>query len=198
MTTLPQPLPAVEPDAVHAIADHMDTVFRSMLAVEGSLTTPACFRSITGEPHPIGNLALFSRDASADEIAEHARPLAEAPLPTAILFLNNGTPEQIRAAESLGFVHGESMPAMSVTPDTLADTSPPNRSATRGPRATPRACSRHPRWAPPSTPESASASTASWNSWCASPSKRSRPDQRPITARSTARPARGCTPQSTR
>ncbi len=122
---LPRSLPATEPDAAHAIADHIDTVYRSLLAVEGSLVSPACFRFLTGEPHPLGNLALFSRDASADEVAEHARPLVDASLPTAILFLDRGTPEQVEAAAGLGFVHGESMPAMSVTPDTLAGTSLP-------------------------------------------------------------------------
>lgn len=126
MTDQCRDLPATEPAATHAIADHIDTVFRALLAIDGSLNTKACFRYITGEPHPFANLALFSREASADEVTAGAASLTETPLPTAVLFLNDGTPEQLEAARAIGFVHGESMPAMSVTPGTLAETAMPD------------------------------------------------------------------------
>ncbi|MDX9911057.1 MAG: GNAT family N-acetyltransferase [Phycisphaerales bacterium] len=120
-----------ESTALHTIADQMDHLFRAMLSSDDALRTPKCFRYITGQPHPLGNLAIFSRDATPDDIARDAAALRDAPLPTAILFLDEGTPAQRAAASALGFHHAESMPAMSVTPATLASTTMPDGYAIR-------------------------------------------------------------------
>lgn len=127
MTTAPvfNTLANAEPAAANAIADHLDHFFRTVLSTEGSLLSPACFRYVTGEPHPFGNLALFSRSAAPADIARDAAPLCEGAFPSAIAFLDAGTPAQLAAAGALGFVPAESMPLMSVTPETLAPTSLP-------------------------------------------------------------------------
>ncbi|MBT8486897.1 MAG: GNAT family N-acetyltransferase [Phycisphaerae bacterium] len=126
MTAAPCSLPATEPAAGNQIADHLDYFFRTVLAPDDALKSPTCFRYITGEPHPLGNLAVFNRAASPSDVIRDAEPLREAGVPTAIAFLDAGTPEQIAAASSLGFAAAESMPLMSVTPDRLAATKLPD------------------------------------------------------------------------
>lgn len=122
----PRSLPDAEPDAAHDIADHLDHFFRTVLGPDDSLRTRACFRYITGEPHPFGNFAIFARDADSADIAREGKPLVDCGLPAGIAFLNGGTPEQLDAVGGLGFVHGESMPVMSVTPGSLAETTLPD------------------------------------------------------------------------
>ncbi|MFG0330380.1 MAG: GNAT family N-acetyltransferase [Phycisphaerales bacterium] len=119
-------LPATEPAAASVIADHLDHFFRTVLAPDDALKSPTCFRYITGEPHPFGNLALFNRSAAPADIAREAAPLGDTDVPSAILFLDEGAPEQLDAASILGFVPAESMPLMSVTPDTLTPTTLPD------------------------------------------------------------------------
>lgn len=126
MTTEPRTLPGTEPAAANVIADHFDHFFRTVLATDDALMTPVCFRYITGEPHPFGNLALISRDATPEDVTRDAAALCEGAFPSAIAFLHDGTSEQRAAASDLGFVPAESMPLMSVTPDTLASTELPD------------------------------------------------------------------------
>lgn len=125
MTTTPRSLPETEPDASDTIADHLEDFFRTVVAPDDALRSPVCMRYITHEAHPFGNLALFTRDATGEDIARDAAPLREDAFPSAICLLNDGAPEQIRAANDLGFVHAESMPTMSVAPGALAPTSVP-------------------------------------------------------------------------
>jgi GNAT superfamily N-acetyltransferase len=122
MTTRPRLLPVAEAAAANEIADHFDYVFRTILAPADALKTRTCFRFMTGEPHPFGNLAVFSRAASPAEVGRDAAPMRERNCPAAIVFLGEGTPAQIAPATALGFVPAEPMPLMSVTPDTLART----------------------------------------------------------------------------
>ena len=131
MKVNPQQLPATEPAAGNMIADHLDHIFRTLFASDDSLMTPECFRYITGEQHPLGNLALFSRTASPADVTRDAAALCGADYPAAIVFHDAGTAEQLAAASELGFSPAESMPLMSVTPDTLAPTSLPDGYAFR-------------------------------------------------------------------
>lgn len=124
--TKPRDLPSDLRAARHDIADHMDHFFRLVFATDDALRTPVCFRYILGAPHPFGNLAIFSRDATPDDIQRDARSLCDDGFPSAILFLDEGAPEQLAAARELGFEPAESMPCMTVTPATLAPTSIPN------------------------------------------------------------------------
>jgi GNAT superfamily N-acetyltransferase len=124
--TKPRDLPTDMRTACRDIANHMDHFFRRVFADDESLCTPVCFRYILGAPHPFGNLAIFSRDATPDDIRRDARPLCDDGFPSAILFLDEGAPEQLAAAGELGFEPAESMPCMTVTPVTLGPTSLPN------------------------------------------------------------------------
>lgn len=125
MTVEPRSLPVAERAAANVIADHLDHVFRTVLAPDDALNSRVCMRFITGEPHPFGNFALFSRAATPADVTRDAAPLAEQTCPAAIVFLDAGTPEQVAAAIELGFAPAESMPLMSVTPATLAPTALP-------------------------------------------------------------------------
>jgi GNAT superfamily N-acetyltransferase len=131
MTTAPRILPPDEPAAANTIADHLDHFFRTVLAPDDALNSPACLRYITREPHPFGSLALFARSATPDDIARDAAPLRNDGFPSAIAFLDDGTPDQVAAATDLGFAHAESMPLMSVMPDDLAPTALPEGYACR-------------------------------------------------------------------
>jgi GNAT superfamily N-acetyltransferase len=131
MTTQPRALPADGLRAANTIADHLDHFFRTVLATDDALVTPVCFRIITGEPSPFGNLAVFARSATPAEIARDAGPLRSEAFPSAVLFLDEGSPEQLAAARALGFAPAESMPLMSVTPGSLAATTLPEGYACR-------------------------------------------------------------------
>lgn len=125
MTTMPRALPDDTLAAASTIADHFDHFFRTVFAADDVLKTPRCFRYVTGEPHPFGNMAIFSRDAGASDVSRDAALLRDGAFPSAIIFLDDGTPEQVGAVTDLGFMPAERMPAMSVTPDTLAPTELP-------------------------------------------------------------------------
>lgn len=122
MTMQPGTPDAENVPLANTIADHFDSFFRTVVASRDSLVTTRCFRYITGEPHPFGNLAVFSRSATPADVTRDASPLCEGAFPGAIAFLDLGTPAQISAAASLGFSPAESMPLMSVSPDTLSPT----------------------------------------------------------------------------
>lgn len=107
------------------IADHIEHLFRAAFSSEGDLLSGVCFRYITGEPSPFGNLAFFRRGASGTDVARDIGPLLEGPFPSAALFLNEGTPEQLEALTDAGFIPGEMMPLMSVTPEDLKPTELP-------------------------------------------------------------------------
>ena len=126
MNTSSRTLPNDDSSAANVIADHFDHCFRTFFASEDSLKTPQCFRMVTREPHPIGNIAVFSREATPADVTREATPLCEDGFPAAIVFLGSGAPEQLAAASALGFCPAESMPLMSVTPGALAPTSLPD------------------------------------------------------------------------
>ena len=118
-------LPVTEPDAANMIADHLDHFFRTVFSTSDSLLTDRCFRYITKAPHPFGNFALFTRDSTPEDITRDCAPLCSEVFPSGMAFLDAGQPSQLEAASALGFVHGEAMPLMSVTPDALAPTQLP-------------------------------------------------------------------------
>lgn len=126
MTLESRTLPTTDDVAAAVIADHLDHFFRTVIAPDDALNSSVCLRYITGEPHPLGNLALISRAATAVDVLRDAAVLREGAFPSAIAFLDDGTPEQLAAASDLGFSPAESMPLMSVTPDTLASTALPD------------------------------------------------------------------------
>lgn len=107
------------------IADHIEYLFRTAFNPEGDLLSDVCFRYITGEPSPFGNLAFFRRKATGLDVARDIGPLLEGPFPSAALFLNEGTSEQLEALTDAGFIPAEMMPLMSVTPEDLKPTELP-------------------------------------------------------------------------
>ena len=116
--------PAGRADA-DAIAAQFDRFVRAVASKRGAAPAPGLFRYITGEPHPLGNVVIVDGAVSPETLAEHAAPLCARAFPAAAVLLGGDRPGQTEALRRLGFSHAESMPLMSVTPDTLAPTEPP-------------------------------------------------------------------------
>lgn len=112
--------------APDAIREHIDHLFRAFFCPPGSLLTPTCMRYITDSPHPLGNAAFISRDASVDEVRETIEPLVNLGLPSAVVLMNDDQPAQTQAVHDAGYVFAEGMPLMSVTPETLKPTGLPD------------------------------------------------------------------------
>ena len=126
MTTTSRPtLDQLGDTAPDAIREHIDHLFRGFFCPPGSLMTPTCMRYITDSPHPLGNAAFISRNASIDEVTRTLEPLVSLGLPSAVVLMNDDQPEQTKAVESSGFAFAESMPLMSVMPKTLEATELP-------------------------------------------------------------------------
>jgi GNAT superfamily N-acetyltransferase len=112
-------------DAPDAIREHIDHLFRVFFCDPAQHQPPTSLHYITDSPHPLGNCAFFSRDASLDELSDTTRQLIDCACPSAIVLMNDDQPEQTQLIESLGYVFAEGMPLMSVTPDTLKPTELP-------------------------------------------------------------------------
>ena len=88
-------------------------------------------RLVTGEPHPMGNLAIVSDPDDSEVTAAAVRPLVERNLPAAVIYINGVAPSVGASLVADGF-HSESMPAMAVDIARMTPTSlPPGYSFAR-------------------------------------------------------------------
>jgi GNAT superfamily N-acetyltransferase len=106
-------------------AGHLDLTWRKLMCRQGAFADEHCFRLMSGEPHPLGNLAIFSHGASRQVTERGVAPLLELEVPTAALFTGEPGDEVVQALSALGFVKAEDMPAMAVDIDGIAPTSLP-------------------------------------------------------------------------
>lgn len=120
-------LAALGAGAGPAIGRHMDRAFRA-LVLGARWTGDARFlRMITGEPHPLGNLALISAPADADTTREAADPLVASALPAAVIFPDLEAPAAADAwLTGQGFVAHGALPAMGVDIAALKPTALPD------------------------------------------------------------------------
>lgn len=107
-------------------ADHFLSAFRTFIDHPSLATGTGYMRYITGEMHPLGNCALFEGDVPAEVVAEVIVPLAEAPLPTAVVTTRPTSPAFEAVVASHGFSPFGAMPAMAVDTASLASTSLPD------------------------------------------------------------------------
>lgn len=109
------------------ILQHFRSFFAAALPPDNADPPPApgCFRVITREPHPLGNLLLADAGVSPETIRKQAAPLLNDAFPGAAVLTGGDLAGQVRALEELGFARAESMPLMSVTPGRLAPTTTP-------------------------------------------------------------------------
>lgn len=107
------------------ILQHFNAFFAAALGPSEAPPAPGCFRIITHEPHPLGNLLIADADVSPETLRDQAGPLRSDAFPAAAILTRGGLAGQVRALEELGFARAESMPLMSVTPGRLARTTTP-------------------------------------------------------------------------
>lgn len=114
MTPYPS-LAAMGPDAARSIGRHLDTTFRSLARGEHAVDDPSFFRLLTGEPHPLGNMAILAPHATLAATRAAVAPLAAGPLPAAVIFPGLEVPPDIgEYLAGCGFVPAGTMPAMGI------------------------------------------------------------------------------------
>ena len=107
-------------------ARHMDLAFRAVISGPNVVTTDRFIRYITGEPHPMANLAIARVGLDAAGARAVTAPLLEGNLPSVLLFpegIGDGVNEAI---DAMGYHEAGSIPAMAVDIESLAATSLPS------------------------------------------------------------------------
>lgn len=107
-------------------AKHIDVIFRELMSGPGTEHTEGYTRKITGEPHPLGNVAILGASADPEGTRVAIAPLCEGAFPSAVLFPQGASPEVIGVVTALGFKDSGSMPAMAVDIGSMAVTSLPS------------------------------------------------------------------------
>ena len=127
MTSTPPRYPPTKPDSSHpataAIQNQVVTFFAAVFPASEP-DAPGCFRRITRQPHPLGNLAMIGPGVAPATIAEVAAALV--PVPSAVILLGGDDEAQAAPLTNLGFFLEESMCLMSVTREQLTPTPMPN------------------------------------------------------------------------
>lgn len=106
-------------------ARHLDGVWRELTRGQGAAEDEQFFRLVTGEPHPLGNMAILRESTGAQTTERAVAPLLALTTPTAVLY-PLGVSEAI--AQSLidrGYTRLGAMPAMAVEIDAMAPTTLP-------------------------------------------------------------------------
>jgi predicted GNAT family acetyltransferase len=106
-------------------ARHMDIAFRSVMTGPGSEQNADWFRLITGEAHPMGNVALISTADDLDAALAATAPLVSCGAPAAAIFTSGVSRTVSDAVKAQGFATEASMPAMAVDIDTMRPTALP-------------------------------------------------------------------------
>jgi hypothetical protein len=84
-------------------ARHLDIAFRDIMAGPWGVQDERYLRVVTGQPHPMGNVAVVSR---ADDVAaalEATAPLVDCGAPAAAIFPEGATAEVVEAVKAQGF-----------------------------------------------------------------------------------------------
>jgi ribosomal protein S18 acetylase RimI-like enzyme len=106
-------------------ARHLDIAFRDMMAGPWSVQNDRYLRLVTGQPHPMGNVAVVSRPSDVAAALEAAAPLVDCGAPAATMFPAGATAEVLESVKALGFPVEASTPAMAVDIDRMRPTSLP-------------------------------------------------------------------------
>jgi GNAT superfamily N-acetyltransferase len=106
-------------------AGHLDIAFRDMMTGPWSVQDERYLRLVTGQPHPMGNVAVVSRPDDVAAALEATAPLIDCGAPAAAIFPAGATAEVLAAVKAQGFPAEASMPAMAVDIDRMRPTSLP-------------------------------------------------------------------------
>jgi len=106
-----------------SIEKHLETTVRSVMRHASMSVGDGYVRVITGEMHPLGNILLGPEACDPDRMEALIEPLCAGVAPCAVA-CTGGSPQADAQAilEAHGFALAETMPAMGIDIDRLADT----------------------------------------------------------------------------
>lgn len=106
-------------------ARHLEIAFGAVMKGPRSVRDSRFTRLVTGEAHPMGNLAVIYTPDSEAVALEAAQPLLDCGAPACIIFSRGVQPQVADALKARGFAVEASMPAMAVDIDAMAATALP-------------------------------------------------------------------------
>lgn len=104
---------------------HLDMAFRQMMRGPDCVQNAAYLRLVTGEAHPMGNVAVVADPGDLDATREAIEPLRTCGAPAAVIFPRGVTDAVAAAVKDRGFAVEAGMPAMAVDIDRMAMTNLP-------------------------------------------------------------------------
>lgn len=97
-----------------SVERQFETICRTLLGGPGSTLEPGFCRIVTGAPHPLGNFAVISDPADAEQSREAIEPLLGLRAPSAAIFPGRPTDPVHECLTGSGYAVAETMPAMAV------------------------------------------------------------------------------------
>jgi len=104
---------------------HLDLAFRHMMRGPGCVQNAGYLRLVTGEAHPMGNVAVVADPGDLEAVQEAIAPLLTCGQPSAVLFPDGVSSRVAQAVVAVGFEDQETLPAMAVDIDRMAATTLP-------------------------------------------------------------------------
>jgi len=104
---------------------HLDLAFRHMMQSQGAELGPQFLRLVTGEPHPLGNVAVVSDPGDLATMHAAVDPLLTCGFPTSVLFPQGVSSAVAQSLLASGYSDAGTMPAMAVDIEHLAATALP-------------------------------------------------------------------------
>ena len=110
-----------------AIGRHFESTFRCLAGQKGVVSEPRFFRMLSGEAHPLGNLAVFPEPLEFPIVRTAVEPMTGLGVPSAVIFpgTNPPSPEVAAYLSERGYVSQGAIPAMGVDIARLKATSLP-------------------------------------------------------------------------
>lgn len=110
-----------------AIGRHFESTFRCLVGQKGVVSEPSYFRMLSGEAHPLGNLAVFPEPVEFSIVRTALEPMAGLGVPSAVIFSGTNPPSPDVAAylSERGYASQSPIPAMAVDIASLKNTSLP-------------------------------------------------------------------------
>ena len=106
-------------------AKHIDLAFRSVVPGRSADRTDDYIRYVTGEAHPMANLAIIGAGLDVANVLQAIAPLTEGALPSAVLFPHDMGEGVEAALAGKGYQNAGLMPAMAVDIASMGPTSLP-------------------------------------------------------------------------
>lgn len=103
----------------------LDLLWRAMMAGQGGESGDGWFRIASGQPHPLGNVAILLDGDDRDTATAAAAPLLALDVPSAVMFPHGVGTKTANALAALGFHAHGAMPAMAVDIGRLPTTALP-------------------------------------------------------------------------